>query len=104
MALTLDQLISEAIELFAPADAPTRYYSAALSHAHAFRRELIAGTNRQMKTEYLELGDDRTVDLPEDYVEYTMLGLTFPGWGGAVRNLVYNGALSLRPGDNERPK
>lgn len=91
--LTLDQLIEEACQQFAPADAPTRYYTAAIPHANAFRRELIAGTGRELRTAYLELGQDRCADLPDDYVEYTMLGLQLPGWG-TVRNLIYNGSLS----------
>lgn len=94
--LTLDQLISEACEQFAPADAPTRYYTAALSHAQAFRRELLAGSHRELKTVYLEVGDDYSADLPADYVEYTMLGLQLPG-SAVTRNLIYNSRLSLLP-------
>lgn len=100
--LTLDQLITDACEIFAPADAPTRYYLAALPHAQAFRRELIAGTNRQLKTAYLELGLDRSVALPEDYVEYTMLGLQLPGWG-VTRNLIYNASISGLPLPEPQP-
>lgn len=92
--LTLDQLITEACEIFAPADAPTRYYSAALSHAAAFRRAYSRNNPATIRTAYLQVADDRTVDLPDDYANWKMLGLTFPGWG-AIRNLVYNGSLPL---------
>lgn len=100
--LTLSALIKQACDIFAPADASTRYYTAALHHAQAFRRELISGTNRELKTEELQLGDDRTVDLPDDYAEYRMIGMRLPGWGG-VRNLAYNSVISLIPGENIAP-
>lgn len=74
MALTLDQLITEACEQFAPADAPTRYYTAALPHAQAFRRELISSTSRETITALLQVGPDRTAALPDNYVEYERLG------------------------------
>lgn len=100
--LTLSQLVRQACDMFAPADSSSRYYTAALHHAQAFRRELITNSARMLKTEYLDLGDDRSVALPDDYAEYRMLGITFPGWAG-VRNLVYNDRLSLLPGENTPP-
>lgn len=93
-ALTLDQLITEACEIFAPADAPTRYYAAALTHAAAFRRAYSRKNAATVRTAYLQVGDDRTVNLPEDYANWRMLGLTFPGWA-SVRNLTYNAAIPL---------
>jgi hypothetical protein len=73
--LTLDMLISEACELFAPNDAPTRYYDAGMKHAKAFRRELIQTTSRENRTAFLEIGNDRTAALPDDYVQYARLGV-----------------------------
>lgn len=93
-ALTLDQLITEACEIFAPADAPTRYYTAALSHAAAFRRAYSRSSTAAIRTAYLQVADDRTVDLPDDYANWKMIGLTCPGWG-SIRNLSYNGNLPL---------
>lgn len=92
--LTLDQLIVEACEIFAPADAPTRYHQAALTHAHAFRRAYIKNNPQELKTAYIQLASDRTAELPEDYGQWTMLGLTFPGWG-VIRNLIYNSSIPL---------
>jgi hypothetical protein len=73
--LTLDTVITEACELFAPNDAPTRYFDAALKHAKAFRRELIGSTNQENKHELLEVGNDRTADLPDDYAGWVRLGV-----------------------------
>lgn len=73
--LFLSDLITEACELFAPTDAPTHYFTAAQKHALAFRRKLIGGTSRENRTQVLELGNDRTVDLPDDYVQYERLGV-----------------------------
>ena len=84
----------DACEVFAPTDAPTRYYTAALSHAAAFRREYLRKNPSTLRTVYLQPAADRTVSLPADYANWQMLGVTFPGWS-SVRNLVYNGKLSL---------
>lgn len=73
--LTLGQLITEACELFDPAGQPTRYFSSALKHGEAFRRKLITGTHREDRTDYLEVGGDRTAELPSDFVKYTRLGV-----------------------------
>lgn len=93
-SLTLDQVIIDACEVFAPADAPTRYYTAALSHAAAFRRLYLRKNPTTLRTVYLQPAADRTVALPDDYANWQMLGVTFPGWS-SVRNLTYNGKLSL---------
>ena len=66
-SLTLDQVIIDACEVFAPADAPTRYYTAALSHAAAFRRLYLRKNPTTLRTVYLQPAADRTVALPEDY-------------------------------------
>ena len=73
--LTVGQIIVEACELFSESDAPTRYHGAARKHALAARRKLIGSTARENKFALLEVGNDRTVDLPWDYVEYSALGV-----------------------------
>lgn len=92
--LSLDQVIIEACEIFAPADAPTRYYTAALSHAASFRKLYQRKNATTLRTVYLKADANRTVELPADYANWQMLGVTFPGWS-SVRNLNYNGKLSL---------
>ncbi len=86
--LTLDQLIVEACEQFAPTDAPTRYHAAALPYAKAFRRKLITSTSRENRAGLLEIGNDRTADLPDDYVEYVRLGVLSDD-GQAIYTLAY---------------
>ena len=94
--LTLRALIQQACGIFAPADNSSRYFTAALHHAQAFRRELIAGNGRELRTAYLDLGTDRTVDLPDDCVEYESVGLLLDG-ADVIYPLAYNAALSKLP-------
>lgn len=92
---TIDKVIQRA--LLGRGDENLRYYGQALVHARRlYETEYIGSAEGSYghQTARLEVQPDRTVDLPRDYVEYSMLGVRH---GEQLVNLLHNSRLVAVP-------
>ena len=92
---TIDKVIQRA--LLGRGDENLRYYAQALVHARRLYETEYVGTAEAAyghRTARLEVQSDRTVELPRDYVEWSMLGVRH---GEQLVNLLHNPRLVALP-------